>query len=175
MIFVDAVNRVLANEGAYTNDPEDAGGPTHWGIILDVLKQEGLSGDVDHDGDVDTDDIKILTKEQAVQIYKRQWWERYRYDSIIKTTSCIKIFDCAVNMGQQQATLITQRTLRACDLPVKEDGIFGPKTRAAVNTTDGLEFLAAYRSEMAGVYRLILAKHPDYEIFRVGWLRRAYQ
>lgn len=173
--FEEAVEYVLKNEGGYSNHPKDAGGPTNWGIILAVLKQEGMAGDLDFDGDVDADDIRLLTRDQAIGIYKRQWWDRFGYQGITHNIVATKIFDCAVNMGQAQAAKNVQRALLACDISVKIDGIMGPKTRIAINSISPYVLRCAFRSEMAGIYRLILAKHPDYADFEVGWLRRAYQ
>jgi lysozyme family protein len=66
-----------------------------------------------------------------------------------------------------------QRALRANHWPVTEDGILGTKTRTAANAfTGGLA--PALRSEAAGFYRVLVAKHPQFKRFLNGWTRRAY-
>jgi lysozyme family protein len=57
---------------------------------------------------------------------------------------------------------------------VKEDGILGKVTLAAVNSADAGELLAALRSEAAGYYRGIVIKNSSQNRFINGWLKRAY-
>ncbi len=57
---------------------------------------------------------------------------------------------------------------------VVEDGILGPKTRAAANGANAVTLLAALRAEAAGHYRLPEAGEPTFKRFIAGWLNRAY-
>ena len=65
--FLVAVEVVLTHEGGYTNNPADPGGETNYGISKRSYPQL---------------DIKALTREQAVEIYRQDWWEKYRYGDI---------------------------------------------------------------------------------------------
>ena len=49
------------------------------------------------------------------------------------------------------------------------DGLLGDQTLQAVNAADSRVLLAAFRSEIAGYYRLLKQPH-----FEAGWLKRAY-
>src|SRR5216684_3047737 len=60
--FVEAVTAVLLDEGGYGNDPADPGGETNWGI--DIRTHPNL-------------DIKNLTRDEAITIYYKDWWQRY--------------------------------------------------------------------------------------------------
>ena len=60
--FEKAVEFVLRMEGGYVNDPKDPGGETNFGIAK--KSYPGV-------------DIKNLTEEQAEEIYKRDYWEKY--------------------------------------------------------------------------------------------------
>lgn len=174
--FDQAIKTVLGNEGGLTDHPADPGGVTKFGITLPVLREDGVFGDIDDDGDVDGDDIRELTKDQALAIYNRQWWQRYGYGEIESQWLATKVFDLAVNMGPRQAHLIVQRALRAVGYPVKDDGILGPITKGTINRcANKTGLLVAMRSEAAGVYRMIAAKKPALRVFLTGWLRRAYQ
>lgn len=82
--FDKAIKVVLAHEGGYVNDPNDLGGETNFGISKRSYP---------------TVDIKNLTREQAVEIYRGDWWERYRYGDIEDLDVATKVFDLAVNMG----------------------------------------------------------------------------
>lgn len=172
--FAAALEKVLVHEGQgqFSDDKVDPGGPTKWGISLRFLQSiEG--GDVNHDGAVDHNDVRELTREQAAAVYRSSWWDRYKYGSLASQLGA-KVFDISVNTGPSVAHRALQRALRACQLSVVEDGILGPKTRAACNSlvSDGL--LPAFRSEVAGYYRALVVRHPDMKKYIRGWLNRAY-
>ena len=174
--FEQAVKTVFENEGGLTDHPADPGGITNYGITLNVLREDGVFGDIDGDGDIDADDIRTLTIDQARAIYDRQWWERYGYGRIDNQWIATKLLDLSVNMGPRQAHIIAQRALLATGYPVKEDGILGAVTIEAINNCANKSGLhIAMRSEAAGVYRLIVARKPALSVFLTGWLRRAYQ
>ncbi len=181
MSFEQALAITLQHEGGLSDDPDDPGGITKWGISLAFLKALGdenhdghLDGDLDGDGDVDPDDVRGMQPGQARELYLREFWERGGYERIPHALVAAKVFDLAVNLGPHQAHLILQRALRACLLPVVEDGILGPITILAICRVDPDELLVAMRSEAAGVYRLIAALRKASGKFLNGWLNRSY-
>ncbi len=171
--FDRAIAFVLEHEGAYVEDPHDNGGATMWGISLRLLR-ELPEGDVDRDGDVDADDVRHLPRDLAIEIYRRTFWDNYRYFRMPEQVGA-KVFDLAVNAGPAQAHRLLQRALRACCVDVAEDGILGPETlRGTLIAASPVALVAALRSEAAGFYRLLVARRPALERFEAGWLRRAY-
>lgn len=194
--FVQAVMRVLEHEsggkpdsttGLIPTDRVDPGGATNWwGVSLRYLQRAGaidadddgwLDGDIDHDGDIDADDIAAMTLDQAVALYHSQWWERYGYGNLVLGVAG-KVFDLAVNMGPGQAHKLLQRAVWAADgeITIADDGVLGAKSIAAVSRYANVpEMLAApLRSEAAGFYRALIAGKPALSKYRNGWLRRAY-
>lgn len=173
--FNRALKAVLAHEGGYTDDGTDPGGATKFGISLRFLRAQGLdAGDLDGDGDIDQDDIRLLTVASAAGFYKKNFWDRYGYGDFIEHQVADKAFDLAVNMGPGAAHRCLQRGLRAHGLKVLEDGILGPKTRRAINSTLGDGLLRVLRSEAAGYYRSLVAQDFKFRIYLNGWLKRAY-
>ena len=65
--FRKAIEVILKYEGGYVNDPNDLGSETNFGISKRSYPNV---------------DIKNLTKEQAIEIYHRDWWVRYEYDKM---------------------------------------------------------------------------------------------
>ena len=65
--FNEIIEQVLEHEGGYVNDPKDLGGETKYGIT------KRFYPDVD---------IKNLTVEQAKEIYKKDYWDRNRVESL---------------------------------------------------------------------------------------------
>lgn len=92
--FEQAVSKVLMIEGGYVLD--DAGaGPTNFGINGQANKMSG-------------DDIRNLSKAQAIDIYKTRYWDVIKADSLPANIRMMA-FDAAVNQGPGTAL----RMLRA--------------------------------------------------------------
>jgi lysozyme family protein len=140
---------VLANEGGYVNDPNDAGGETKYGISKRSYPQV---------------DIANLTVGQATAIYLRDFW---KYDDVHDQALATKIFDMSVNMGRT-AIRILQKLL---NLPV--DGIWGPTTCGHLNAAEPVSLLARYKEELSPYYLLLVHTNPNEEKFLKGWLERA--
>jgi len=175
-LFDRAIAFLLPHEGGYSDHPADPGGPTNWGISLRFLRAQGADlGDIDGDGDIDAADVRHLPIDIAMQLYRREWWDRYRY-ARLPELAAIKIFDLAVTTGPHAAHRCLQRALWACGRSdIAEDGVIGPVTLQAAQTVPSqLAIQAAMRSEAAGWFRLLVLERPALAPFRAGWLRRAY-
>lgn len=175
--FELAIDTVIKHEGGFVNNPNDPGGATKYGISLRWLKSIGdLVGDFDHDGNVDINDIRQMTLEQAKDIYRKEWWDKYKYSLIREQTIATKVFDMTVNMGTKQAHKLVQRALWSTNgyKIIKDDGVLGELTLALVNTRMPSVFLPVIRSECAGFYRSLAASKANFEVFLEGWLERAY-
>lgn len=170
--FERAVGFVLEHEGGFVDDPADPGGATNWGITLPTLKGSA-GGDVNGDGRIDGEDIRGLSREQAVGVY-RELWERWGVGRFGDDGVARKFFDLAVNMGVYRAGICLQRALRATEHPVKVDGVVGPITIENANRAPAHCLVAALRSEAAGQYRLFVRSNPGFVRFARGWENRAY-
>jgi len=169
--FDTAIITVLKHEGLFTNDQQDPGGATNYGVSLRWLKSIGvLDGDINHDGEINVDDIKNMTQTDAIRLYHEYWWDKYCYEKIHNQSVSTKAFDLSVNMGSMQAHKCLQRAVRAtAGICLLEDGVLGEKSFEAVNNANSDILLAAFRSEAAGFYRSL--NKPYY---LEGWLNRAY-
>lgn len=148
-----AIALVLRLEGGETNDPDDPGGRTKFG-----LSQRSYP-----DLNFDT-----LTESQATAIYRRDWWDKYGY-AALPGGLAVLLFQLAVNMGPANAHGLLQRALGDLAVPVAADGVLGPLTiQAATNypNPDVLELLV--RAGAIERYRRL--GKPTY---LAGWVRRA--
>ena len=117
--FERAVGITLGHEGGYANDPDDPGGETKFGISK--RSYPDLS-------------VRDLTQAEAVEIYKRDWWDKYGYGRIDNPDLAAKIFDLAVNMGAKRAHVIIQRaTMQTGGCWLELDGVLGDLSIAAIN------------------------------------------
>jgi lysozyme family protein len=118
-------------EGGYVNDKTDRGGATNMGITLNTWR--AVSYDKDGDGDIDANDIRLLTKEDFYPVLK-QYWNRWQGDNI-RNQSVANILVNWVWMSGKWGIIIPQRILE-----LNADGIVGAKTLKAVNSANQKEF-----------------------------------
>ena len=169
-IAEDAIEATIGSEGAYGNDANDSGGPTNWGITQDDLVASGHTGG-----------IVELTKQDAINIYKRLYWEPMCLDFLENQAIANQIFQAAVNQGIILWAVYMQE---ACNLnmPIEArltcDAVIGTKTLSAVNnitsTQEGIKALSKSLYELQQTrYDRIVAGDPKQESFRDGWHNRA--
>lgn len=161
---------ILRHEGGakFTNDADDPGGATKYGISLRYLKGKGVIGDFDHDGDVDLYDIKAMTVAQAAELYDIDFWSPCGCEAIHSDRVALMMFDCAVNIGVRSAS----RILQTASGVVKVDGIVGMDTLYHVNVYDpaalSLKFAELWRSH----YDMIIKRNPALRKYKTGWNNR---
>lgn len=155
----EAVRYVLLSEGGYVDHPADRGGETNWGI----------SSRAHPDIDVDN-----LSRDEAIDIYIRRYWDRWNLSLIESQPVANKVFDAVVWMGPTAAIKALQRALRAAGVSVRVDGVLGPETAGAANIVRPEILLPALKSELAGRVREIVARDSSQSVFKRGWINRAY-
>lgn len=148
MGFEAAVDLILDLEGndTLTDDPRDPGGVTRYGISQRAFPSA---------------DIRNLTREQAIDLYRTHYWARVRGDDLPWPVA-LAVFDGAVNQGQGTAVKALQRAVG-----VSADGVLGQATIAAVRTLPASEVLKRVMQERMAKY-LSLNK-PEYTR---GWANR---
>lgn len=167
-----AIDFTLAEEGGWSNHPEDSGHETNFGITLAVFQGLGRDADLDGDGDVDAQDLAKMSKTMARDIYRRLYWQG---DNFRNEALAIKHFDIGVNAGKAKANELLQRAYNDMmgQKMLEEDGKLGPKTQAAVNAADPNKLLYQLCLTQAAFYRSIVAAKPAKAVFLAGWLARA--
>lgn len=175
--FEAAMEYVLRNEKGLVNNLHDSGKITNHGISLRFLKSLKPE-DLRKYGLLDASEQTIidLTLEQALSIYRGEFWYKAPFEKILNQEHVNYIFDMAVNMGIAPAIKCAQRACWAVmkNRSLVDDGILGEKTLAAIKLC-AFMLMPALRSERAGYYRLVLDKSPKEKEFINGWLNRAYE
>lgn len=174
--FDEAVKFVLSHEGGLSDDKNDPGGLTKYGISIRLLKNLNL--DLNHDDIINRKDILDLTIPLAKEIYKKEWWDKYNYQSINNFIVARKIFDSAVNMGGLQAHKLVQRAINKIrKIPIEVNGSFSQKTIDDLNFIELHDesklFLLYFRSFLKLFYESLVNVHPKLGVFLHGWLTRA--
>lgn len=118
---------IVAREGGHVNDPDDPGGATNHGVTIHTMRRLGL--DLDGDDRVTAEDVKRLTRGQAVDIFVQHYFRRPRIDALPEALQAT-VFDMYVNAGAN-AVRILQRLLNDMGDAVAVDGVIGSRTAAA--------------------------------------------
>lgn len=150
MDFATAIERILAHEGGYVNDPADPGKETQWGISKRSYPRL---------------DIKALTRDHAKLIYEKDFWlpvAYYAQDGALQ----FQMLDAAVNHGSDNATRFLQRALKVAD-----DGHFGPISRAALAAADPKDVHLLFMAERFTFW----ARLSTFPRFGAGWVLRGAQ
>lgn len=167
-VFEVAIPVILKHEGGWVNDKDDPGGATNWGVSLRWLKTLGeLEADIDGDGDIDTDDIRGMPKEYAVRLYRKYWWNKYRYERINDQALATKVFDLSINMGAKQCHKLLQRTCNKISGDLEIDGILGIVSFNVISSLDPRWLLAQFKLQAIDFYKSL--NKPKYIN---GWIAR---
>lgn len=160
--------------GKVVNDPDDPGGITAYGISLRFLRGLPLDlGDIDNDGDIDSDDIRALTEEDAAGLYLSEFFMQYGYQNIDAEPVAAKVFDLCVNMGPRQAHKIMQRALNDLGCLLVVDGVLGPKTLNAINSVAPGRLYPRICQRAKAFYLALMVRNPTLKKYRNGWFKRA--
>lgn len=171
MTFDEILAGVLANEGGYVFDPNDAGGETNFGITKAVARANGYTGA-----------MKDLPRAMAIEIYRAKYIIAPGFGLVgnLSMPIAAEMVDTGVNMGPSIAGRFLQRALNGLgDALLTVDGNVGPATLAALKAflakrgKEGEKRLLALLNAEQGVRYLELAEgRSQNRTFLYGWLGR---
>jgi lysozyme family protein len=168
--FKKAYSIGRVNEGGYVNRADDKGGETYCGVsrkwhpnwdgweIVDAVKtQRPLErGDIIEDAQL----------EQLLEtFYRVQFWEQISGDQIEKDSVAAYIYDWCLTSGGARKAIQEELELVA-------DGVFGPKTLAAINA-GGAGMLTRIRDARIRYYYALVRQDPANMANAKGWMNRA--
>jgi lysozyme family protein len=163
--FEKFAGKLLHLEGGFVNNPKDKGGPTKYGVILCTWQEYGH--DKDGDGDIDVEDIKKLTEEDARYIAKKIFWDFFQADFILNESVAEFIVDWGYNSGRKTVAKIVQRLIK-----VDTDGIVGAHTLGVINYVDQQILFNELILERKIFIGNIINRRPDQMEFFKGWMNR---
>ena len=150
----------------YTDDKNDPGGPTKYGISLTYDRD--LIPDKNKDGKTDKEDVKLLTREDAFNAFSKKYWEQ-----IVKfgfpNAVTFMLTDMYLNPGPSITPKLLQNALNSCGHNLVVDGKIGNKTKEAVNKEDVYSLIIDLTNERIKYYQ----SRPTFTIYGKGWLARS--
>lgn len=169
--FNDCMNFVLSWEGGYVNNPKDRGKETNRGITKAVFEEAKKDGLINKERI-----LKELTKEEAVTIYKKKYWDSWGWGNLPYPLS-LCMFDMAVNHGGRGMAFIVQRAINSLSTnTLTVDGKYGKNTEkelyrlAEEKPLELSRKICDYRKDF---YDRIIQSTPQQAVFRRGWYNRA--
>ncbi len=145
--FETAINRILSHEGGYVDNPADPGGRTQWGISQRSYPNL---------------DIKSLTRDQAIALYERDFWEPIKASSFPVGVG-YQLLDFAVNSGATTALRCLQRAIGVAD-----DGHIGPITMEVLKQLEPHDLIMRFLAERLE----FMTRCANWPNASRGWTRR---
>lgn len=173
------IAEVIDREGGYVNHPADRGGPTCWGITLQVARDNGYQGD-----------MRALPRPFAAKIYANRYWHSLKLDDIaaMNTDLAMVLFDFGVNSGPGRAAEYLQIQLNVLNdrgrlyPDIATDGAIGQQTLKALTGfagsrgQSGLSLLShTINAERIVFCRRLAERNESQEAFTYGWFRRVVE
>lgn len=171
-IKLKLLNRLLTDEGQYSNHQSDPGGATKYGVTQAVARAR-----LDRDA-------RDVTWEDALFVAEADYWKPLLLDSILDITGSeeltFKLLTIGYNMGVSRAARFLQRVLVANSMPISVDGQVGQNTLDATYTLinkRGQEFgtsiLLKYVTGLQAAHYIGLTEKDDkFKDFTAGWSKR---
>ena len=170
-IFNQAQAFVEKWEGGYCCDKGDPGGATNHGLSYAFMRELPLwESDLNDDGVFDVKDIKDATAYDAARIFKRHFWDGNNLDKLEATHPLCAwvVYDTSVNMGSGVGRKLLQSSIGG----IAVDGIWGPKTYAALSTCDDFQLAVLMLDSRRDRYEYLADHKKVYKRFLQGWLNR---
>jgi lysozyme family protein len=153
--YDEALRRLLAHEGGYSDHPSDPGGPTNFGVTLADYRRYVRAN-------ATAADVKAMLLDEARRIYRAQYWDAMRCDDLPAGVD-YALFDYGVNSGTGRAPRVLQRVVGVAD-----DGRIGAQTVAAVRALEAAAVVTALCDERLA----FLQRLKTWPVFGRGWSRR---
>lgn len=99
--YKEALDRLLAHEGGYTNHPMDPGGPTNWGITIHDARKYWKKK-------ATAADVQDMPRSVACDIYRAKYWDAQRCTELPAGVDYI-MFDYGVNSGIGRSGKVLRR------------------------------------------------------------------
>ncbi|NSY68929.1 glycoside hydrolase family 108 protein [Agrobacterium tumefaciens] len=163
-----SLDLMFGHEGGYVNVKSDRGGPTKYGITHKTLAAaRGVTS-------VTAAQVKAMTREEAVEIYRRSYWAQAGGD-LLPSGLDYAAFDFGVNSGPQTAVKKLQAVLQAKKVYAGNiDGHIGEQTIAAMSAYPGgvKELIIDYCEERMRYLRSLTNAKTGFPVNGRGWTIR---
>ena len=153
--YEEAMVQVYADEGGYSNDAGDPGGPTNYGITIHDARTYWKPN-------ATADDVRHMPKSVAADIYEKHYATPLHYNDLPAGVD-YAVLDYGINSGIGRSIRVLQRLVGA-----HVDGSIGPETIKDANQMDPIKLINAIYDERLHFLQNLRTWH----LFGKGWGRR---
>jgi len=182
MIHSQAFERLMGHEGFYSNDPDDSGGETIYGIARKFHPTSAVWAIIDEAKEASGFPNSLKRNEAlrnaAKAFYKKEFWDVLKCDSIEDPLMQYELYDTGVNQGVGTAGKFFQEALNLCNRNQKDyadisvDGGIGNATLSAYGKSRKKSVYNTVNLLQGERYMNIVRKKPSQEKYFNGWLNR---
>ena len=173
MNIADTITKLIEIEGGYSNDKNDSGGETRYGITVAVARAFGYAGA-----------MATMPQSIARSIYAERYWHQPRFSDVAQHSAEIaeELLDTGVNMGTGIAGRFLQRALNTLNQEGRTfpdmvvDGNIGSMTLAALSAylkargkPGEVVLLRMLNGQQSVRYMEIAEARASQESFMFGW------
>ena len=179
--FERCMDFVFEHEGVLSDDKNDKGGLTKYGVSMAYLqdlakRKPSLLMEILGTKDITRRVVREITKTQASLIFKWTFWTPYQLDELPLATAFM-LYDMNVNHGPGNSIRIAQKGCNRLPSLVAPllivDGKLGPKTRSALRLCACASGIHAIANERKAFYQRIVDRDGSQRVFLRGWNNRA--
>ena len=161
--FLDALRMTLKWEGGYSNDPDDPGKATMFGIIQAEYNRYR------REHSLPQQHVRAISKQEMLSIYKEKYWDATGCNDLPAKIATVN-FDTAVNCGSAGAQAVMRRALKLCGLSKRQLG--------SLTREQETEFLSAHTQARMERYQNICERweacgKPRAWKYMNGWSNRS--
>lgn len=165
--FKPAFLYLLEDEGSrFTEDPDDSGGATKFGVTQKDLEQFLQRS-------CDAEDVREMNQDTAAAIYEKFYWNTFGCDRISDEAIATAVLNTCVLYGGHTGMKMAQRALNNCGQNLVPDGHHGPKTEEAFNSVLASNFIPAFVAQILTRIDFVVEQYPKNQKFMQGWQNRA--
>ena len=150
-------------EGGYVDDPDDTGGATNMGVTMATYeaycRKKGYPRPTKCR-------LKAMSDATWKEIFKTMYWDKCQGDRINSQSVANMLVDWYWCSGNKAAKK-TQKVLG-----LKQDGIIGPLSIAAINSKSPLPLFGMIAEERRAFIRNIVESNPVKRKYLRGWMNR---
>lgn len=150
---------ILKWEGGFVDNPRDRGGATNKGITMATFRQF-------YGQDATVEQLKCITDEQWLHIFKTGYWDKWRADRIKSQSIANILVDWVWTSGVHGIRIPQQM------LGITSDGIVGTKTLEALNTREPAGLFKEIHDRRIKFVEGIVERNPGQACFIKGWKNR---
>lgn len=172
-IFQISAKNILNSEGGFQNLPSDKGNYCN-GLLIGT--NHGISAVTYKEvyGKCPTiADMKALKEEQAIDIYKRLYWDKIQGDVIYNQSVATMLLDTIVNQGGSKLSNIKDAANKYSFIKINSnDSALTYDEAVIINSIDQSKFFYTLKEYRESAYRDLAYSNPSQQKFLAGWINR---